>query len=71
MPRLATGAKGLRPVMPDEPAYAEIGRIDPEGRGDVSYDLAPGRAGAAVAAADPHHRRQRQRDDRARAPTAT
>lgn len=41
MPRLATGSKGLRPVMPDEPAYAEIGRIDPEGRGQGSYELAP------------------------------
>ncbi len=41
MPRLASGAKGLRPVMPDEPAYAEVGRIDPEGRGQASYDLAP------------------------------
>ena len=41
MPRLATGSKGLRPVMPDEPAYAEIGRVDPEGRGHASYDLAP------------------------------
>jgi glyoxylase-like metal-dependent hydrolase (beta-lactamase superfamily II) len=44
MPRLATGSKGLRPVMPDEPPYAEIGRIDPEGRGHASYDLAPARA---------------------------
>jgi glyoxylase-like metal-dependent hydrolase (beta-lactamase superfamily II)/8-oxo-dGTP pyrophosphatase MutT (NUDIX family) len=43
MPRLATGFKGLRPVMPDEPPYAEIGRIDPEGRGHASYDLAPAR----------------------------
>jgi glyoxylase-like metal-dependent hydrolase (beta-lactamase superfamily II)/8-oxo-dGTP pyrophosphatase MutT (NUDIX family) len=42
MPRLATGSKGLRPVMPDEPAYAEIGRIDPEGRGQAGYELAPG-----------------------------
>ncbi len=41
MPRLATGSKGLRPVMPDEPPYAEIGRIDPEGRGHASYELAP------------------------------
>jgi glyoxylase-like metal-dependent hydrolase (beta-lactamase superfamily II)/8-oxo-dGTP pyrophosphatase MutT (NUDIX family) len=41
MPRLASGTKGLRPVMPDEPAYAEVGRIDPEGRGLASYDLAP------------------------------
>ncbi len=41
MPRLATGSKGLRPVMPDEPPYAEIGRVDAEGRGHASYDLAP------------------------------
>jgi glyoxylase-like metal-dependent hydrolase (beta-lactamase superfamily II)/8-oxo-dGTP pyrophosphatase MutT (NUDIX family) len=40
MPRLASGSKGLRPVMPDEPAYAEIGRIDPDGRGQASYELA-------------------------------
>ena len=42
MPRLAGGAKGLRPVMPDEAAYAEIGRIDPDGAGHASYELAPG-----------------------------
>ena len=65
MPRLATGSKGLRPVMPDEPAYAEIGRIDPEGQGHASYELAPAMRGAAVAAADPRHRRQRQHHDRA------
>jgi glyoxylase-like metal-dependent hydrolase (beta-lactamase superfamily II)/8-oxo-dGTP pyrophosphatase MutT (NUDIX family) len=41
MPRLATGSKGLRPVMPDEAAYAEIGRLDPDGHGHFSYDLAP------------------------------
>ncbi|MBX3644695.1 MAG: MBL fold metallo-hydrolase [Rubrivivax sp.] len=41
MPRLATGSQGLRPVMPDEPPYAEIGRVDPDGHGDASYDLAP------------------------------
>ena len=41
MPRLASGSKGLRPVMPDEPPYAEIGRVDPEGHGHASYDLAP------------------------------
>ena len=41
MPRLATGSKGLLPVMPDEPAYAEIGRVDPDGRGHASYELAP------------------------------
>lgn len=44
MPRLAGGARGLRPVMPDEPAYAEIGRIDPDGAGHASYELTPGAA---------------------------
>jgi glyoxylase-like metal-dependent hydrolase (beta-lactamase superfamily II)/8-oxo-dGTP pyrophosphatase MutT (NUDIX family) len=41
MPLLATGSKGLRPVMPEEPAYAEIGRLDPEGHGTCSCELAP------------------------------
>lgn len=31
MPRLANGPKGVRPVMPEEAPYAEIGRIDPDG----------------------------------------
>jgi glyoxylase-like metal-dependent hydrolase (beta-lactamase superfamily II)/8-oxo-dGTP pyrophosphatase MutT (NUDIX family) len=44
MPRLGTGAKGPRPVLPSEWAYAEIGRLDPEGRGDVGFELVPGRA---------------------------
>jgi len=44
MPRLATGSKGLRPVMPDEPPYAELGRLDPDGHGRHSYELAPGPA---------------------------
>jgi glyoxylase-like metal-dependent hydrolase (beta-lactamase superfamily II)/8-oxo-dGTP pyrophosphatase MutT (NUDIX family) len=43
MPRLATGSKGLKPVMPDEPPYAEIGRVDPDGHGQYSYELAPAR----------------------------
>ena len=42
MPRLATGAKGLRPVMPDEPAWAEIGHVDPDGHGRHGYELTPG-----------------------------
>jgi glyoxylase-like metal-dependent hydrolase (beta-lactamase superfamily II)/8-oxo-dGTP pyrophosphatase MutT (NUDIX family) len=41
-PRLATTPQGRRPIMPGEWAYAEIGRLDPEGRGHVSTDLAPG-----------------------------
>lgn len=43
-PRIATGAQGLRPVLPHEPAWAEIGRLDPDGRGDVCYDIQPGAA---------------------------
>jgi glyoxylase-like metal-dependent hydrolase (beta-lactamase superfamily II)/8-oxo-dGTP pyrophosphatase MutT (NUDIX family) len=43
-PRMGTGAQGLRPVMPHEFAFAELGRLDPHGRGDVSYDIVPGRA---------------------------
>jgi len=44
MPRLAAGPKGQRPVMPDEPAYAEIARIDPDGAGHGRYVLEPGLA---------------------------
>ena len=44
MPRVASGALGTRPVLPSEPAWAEIGRLDPAGHGNCSYDLVPGRA---------------------------
>ena len=44
MPRRAQGPKGLRAVLPDEHAYAEIGKLDPHGRADVSCELLPGRA---------------------------
>ncbi len=43
MPRRAHGAQGLRPVLPDEPAYAEIGRLDPAGLAPPFYDIAAGR----------------------------
>lgn len=42
--RMATGAQGERPVAPDEPPWFEIGRLDPEGRGDALYEIRPGRA---------------------------
>jgi glyoxylase-like metal-dependent hydrolase (beta-lactamase superfamily II)/8-oxo-dGTP pyrophosphatase MutT (NUDIX family) len=42
MPHLGTGSRGVRPVPPDEPAWAELGRLDPQGRGTASYELAPG-----------------------------
>ncbi|GJG95445.1 MBL fold metallo-hydrolase [Cupriavidus pauculus] len=44
MPRLAHGPKGQRPVMPEEPSYAEIARIDPDGAGHARYTLEPGLA---------------------------
>ena len=44
MPRRCRSAKGPTVVLPDELAYAEVGRLDPEGRGDVWCDLLPGRA---------------------------
>lgn len=43
MPRVARGRDGLRPVLPDEPAWAELGRIDPVGHGQGSYDIVPDR----------------------------
>ena len=44
MPRVATGSEGLRPVLPDEPAWAELGHIDPAGHGHASYDIVADRA---------------------------
>jgi glyoxylase-like metal-dependent hydrolase (beta-lactamase superfamily II)/8-oxo-dGTP pyrophosphatase MutT (NUDIX family) len=44
MPRIGVGAKGMRPLLPSHWAYAEVGRLDPEGRGDVGIELVPGRA---------------------------
>ena len=43
MPRRAETAKGQRVVLPHEMAYAEIGRIDPAGRGLAFADIVPGR----------------------------
>ncbi len=43
MPHVAIGSQGPRPVMPDEPAYAELGRIDPAGHGHGCYDIVPDR----------------------------
>ena len=40
-PRFGIGAKGSRPVNPDHYAWAEIGRLDPDGRGDACYDIQP------------------------------
>jgi glyoxylase-like metal-dependent hydrolase (beta-lactamase superfamily II)/8-oxo-dGTP pyrophosphatase MutT (NUDIX family) len=45
MPRRGISAKGsLRIVLPDELPWAEVGRLDPEGRGDACTDIVAGRA---------------------------
>ena len=42
MPRVGSGQQGMRPVLPDEPAWAEIGRLDPAGHGTSCYDIQVG-----------------------------
>jgi glyoxylase-like metal-dependent hydrolase (beta-lactamase superfamily II)/8-oxo-dGTP pyrophosphatase MutT (NUDIX family) len=42
MPRVAGGGQGMRPVLPEEPAFAELGRIDPAGHGIGCYDIQVG-----------------------------
>lgn len=42
MPHIGVGSQGIRPVTPDEPAWAEMGRIDPYGHGTACYDIRPG-----------------------------
>jgi len=42
LPRLATGAAGLVPVLPDHPVWAEVGRLDAQGRGDAWCEIHPG-----------------------------
>ena len=64
MPRIGSSAKGMRPVLPTHWAYAEIGRLDPDGRGDVGIELRAGPCGAPVAAHPARHGGQRQRHDR-------
>jgi glyoxylase-like metal-dependent hydrolase (beta-lactamase superfamily II)/8-oxo-dGTP pyrophosphatase MutT (NUDIX family) len=43
-PRIGSGSRGLRPVMPDEYAWAELGRLDAQGIGTGSYEIVPGSA---------------------------
>ncbi|MEP6876060.1 MAG: NUDIX domain-containing protein, partial [Burkholderiales bacterium] len=42
MPRVGSGHQGMRPVLPDEPAWAELGRLDPAGHGTSCYDIQVG-----------------------------
>ncbi|CAG4884625.1 NUDIX hydrolase [Georgfuchsia toluolica] len=44
MPRFAHSASGLCKLLPNDPAYAEVARLDPEGRGDTSCEIEHGRA---------------------------
>lgn len=43
-PRIGIDAGGARPVMPDEFAFAELGRLDPQGHGHARCDIRPGHA---------------------------
>jgi 8-oxo-dGTP pyrophosphatase MutT (NUDIX family) len=42
LPRLAMSPAGVEPVRAEHPAYDEIGKLDPDGRGDVWSKLRPG-----------------------------
>lgn len=42
MPRRATGRGGVRYLLPEDYPYAEIAKLDPEGKGTVSYEIIPG-----------------------------
>lgn len=42
MPRIAQGSKGKRPLGPGDAAYAEVGKLDPLGKGHASYEIVPG-----------------------------
>ncbi|MSQ70121.1 MAG: MBL fold metallo-hydrolase [Betaproteobacteria bacterium] len=42
MPRPATGRAERRMLIPGDYAYAEVSRLDPEGRGGASYEILPG-----------------------------
>jgi glyoxylase-like metal-dependent hydrolase (beta-lactamase superfamily II)/8-oxo-dGTP pyrophosphatase MutT (NUDIX family) len=45
MPRRALDAHGqLRVLLPSEPPYAEVGRLDPAGRSGACCEIVPGRA---------------------------
>jgi len=41
-PRLATNANGLQTVQPHEPAWAELGLVDPHGTGQAWCEIRPG-----------------------------
>jgi len=43
LPVIADGPRGMQPVAPHEPPYAEVKRIDPDGAGIARYTIEPGR----------------------------
>ena len=43
MPRISTGSKGRRMVLPEDRAYAEVGKLDPFGEGQTWSEIVPGR----------------------------
>jgi glyoxylase-like metal-dependent hydrolase (beta-lactamase superfamily II)/8-oxo-dGTP pyrophosphatase MutT (NUDIX family) len=42
MPRPATGRDGQRLLVSGDYAYAEVGKVDPQGTGHASYEILPG-----------------------------
>ena len=42
LPRPALGRSGQRFIIEDHPAYEEVARLDPDGRGDMRCELQPG-----------------------------
>jgi glyoxylase-like metal-dependent hydrolase (beta-lactamase superfamily II)/8-oxo-dGTP pyrophosphatase MutT (NUDIX family) len=41
-PRSAVGRAGTKLLVPGDYAYAEIGKLDPDGKGTASYEIVPG-----------------------------
>lgn len=41
-PRAATGRGGAKLLVPGDFAYAEVAKLDPEGKGGASYEIVPG-----------------------------
>ena len=41
-PRSAVGRQGPKLLVPGDHAYAEIGKLDPDGNGTASYEIVPG-----------------------------
>jgi glyoxylase-like metal-dependent hydrolase (beta-lactamase superfamily II)/8-oxo-dGTP pyrophosphatase MutT (NUDIX family) len=41
-PQLAAGRDGPKLLVPGDYAYAEVGKLDPEGKGTASYEILPG-----------------------------